>query len=898
MNRLKNIVPALVVVTLWAGLSLGCAAELPPQQDLQTAELALDQVPAPPAEEVLPPEMCVPISIGGPGNCKPYAFWAKRAGETCGDIGMKVAEIKPHERCSKTRFSGADVMCCNQAAQECVLEQLGSPKTCRSDAAWTAIAAKVCGEQDKSLTQLTSGVSCEGGKHRYARFECCGVAGPTCEPGTTWDSELTACCPDAIFVADCFCPMGWDYTSEDVTDDNGCLLGYGCGCTPHPCSDDMPIMCDMVPPQCDDGQVVAAKNGCYECVDPDTCGAPQAECVVSGCSGQICAPEMQISTCEWKPEYACLSLTTCGASADGICGWDMNDAYLACLEGATGGVCGDGSTWDDSLGACCPDAIYTADCWCEDGTTPQETTDYDDNGCLLGYGCECVPDPQGCYSDAECPEGSSCNAAELCLSPPGCNPGDICPAVCYGYCEEDEQSDECTAGTTWDAELTACCPDQIFTASCVPCPFGPGPNTVEVFDDNGCLMGYGCGECDPCGDGSEAVCMMVPPECEPGTVVSVQGGCFTCVDPDTCKPPVECVVSGCNSEICAPFEMMSTCQALPEYACLSLTTCGASADGLCGWDMNDAYLACLEDASGGQCGEGSSWDAELAACCPDNIYIADCWCEEGSMIQPTTDYDDNGCLLGYGCECVPASCTFNGESVAVGVSVPADDGCNSCECTPSGEMLCTQMPCAVMCEDETGQYAFGESWQAADGCNTCVCMADGVAACTKMACPVGCAYDDQWYSVDESFPATDGCNTCWCMEDGSVACTEMACVTQCTDETGTYAIGESWDVECNVCTCMEDGAIACTKMLCAGGCDYEGEWYTAGESFPSSDGCNSCWCTEDGAVACTLMACIETCETAGGESYFPGQEWDAGDDCNTCSCGDDGQISCTEMICK
>ena len=359
MNRLKNIVPALVVVTLWAGLSLGCAAELPPQQDLQTAELALDQVPAPPAEEVLPPEMCVPISIGGPGNCKPYAFWAKRAGETCGDIGMKVAEIKPHERCSKTRFSGADVMCCNQAAQECVLEQIGSPKTCRSDAAWTAIAAKVCGAQDKSLTQLTSGVSCEGGKHRYARFECCGVAGPTCEPGTTWDSELTACCPDAIFVSDCLCPTGWDYASEEVTDDSGCLLGYGCGCTPHPCSDDMPIMCDMVPPQCDDGQVVAAKNGCYECVDPDTCGAPQAECVVSGCSGQICAPEMQMSTCEWKPEYACLSLTTCGASADGICGWDMNDAYLACLEEATSNVCIDGSTWDESLDACCLSDLFS-----------------------------------------------------------------------------------------------------------------------------------------------------------------------------------------------------------------------------------------------------------------------------------------------------------------------------------------------------------------------------------------------------------------------------------------------------------------------------------------------------------------------------------------------------------
>jgi len=381
-------------------------------------------------------------------------------------------------------------------------------------------------------------------------------------------------------------------------------------------------------------------------------------------------------------------------------------------------------------------------------------------------------------------------------------------------------------------------------------------------------------------------------------VISVQGGCFKCVDPKTCEPPLECVVSGCNAEICAPFEMMSTCDALPEYACLSLTTCGANAEGQCGWDPNEAYLACLAEVSGGQCQEGESWDASLDACCPDAIYIADCWCEEGTYPQSTTDYDEQGCLLGYGCECVSSGCTYNGQNVAPGESVPADDGCNTCACSDSGEMVCTMMACPTFCEDETGQYNYGDTWDAADGCNTCVCMEGGVAACTKMLCPQGCAYGDQWYGVDESFPALDGCNTCWCMDDGSVACTEMACIEGCSDETGSYAVGESWDVECNVCTCMEGGAIACTKMLCEGGCDYEGEWYNPGESFPSSDGCNSCWCTEGGAVACTLMACIPTCETSEGAIYLPGDSWDAGDDCNTCMCSDEGQISCTEQICK
>jgi hypothetical protein len=41
----------------------------------------------------------------------------------------------------------------------------------------------------------------------------------------------------------------------------------------------------------------------------------------------------------------------------------------------------------------------------------------------------------GCYGDQDCPPGTTCNAAEICLAPPGCKPGLPCPAVCYGWCE-------------------------------------------------------------------------------------------------------------------------------------------------------------------------------------------------------------------------------------------------------------------------------------------------------------------------------------------------------------------------------------------------------------------------------------------------------------------------------
>ena len=54
-------------------------------------------------------------------------------------------------------------------------------------------------------------------------------------------------------------------------------------------------------------------------------------CVVSGCSSQICADEPRISTCEFRPEYACYASATCEVQADGECGWTQTSELQACL---------------------------------------------------------------------------------------------------------------------------------------------------------------------------------------------------------------------------------------------------------------------------------------------------------------------------------------------------------------------------------------------------------------------------------------------------------------------------------------------------------------------------------------------------------------------------------------
>lgn len=57
-----------------------------------------------------------------------------------------------------------------------------------------------------------------------------------------------------------------------------------------------------------------------------------AACFVGGCSSQVCSDqEGVITTCEWRPEYACYADATCERQAAGECGWTATPALATCL---------------------------------------------------------------------------------------------------------------------------------------------------------------------------------------------------------------------------------------------------------------------------------------------------------------------------------------------------------------------------------------------------------------------------------------------------------------------------------------------------------------------------------------------------------------------------------------
>ncbi|MBK8936494.1 MAG: hypothetical protein IPM79_02290 [Polyangiaceae bacterium] len=154
-------------------------------------------------------------------------------------------------------------------------------------------------------------------------------------------------------------------------------------------------------------------------------------CVVTGCSGQICADEETASTCEWTDAYACYAdVGICERDAEGVCGWRPTEELSACLEdpepepcvvtGCSGQLCEEEDTpstceWTDAyacypaVGICERDAEGVCG-WrqseellgcLENPRTPLEGT--------------CVRNEGACESDADCTSGGC--GGELCFNP-------------------------------------------------------------------------------------------------------------------------------------------------------------------------------------------------------------------------------------------------------------------------------------------------------------------------------------------------------------------------------------------------------------------------------------------------------------------------------------------------
>lgn len=64
----------------------------------------------------------------------------------------------------------------------------------------------------------------------------------------------------------------------------------------------------------------------------ETLNTNSGECIVTGCSGQICANEEVVTTCEFKEIYSCYETAVCEVQDNGECGWTMDEELKGCLQ--------------------------------------------------------------------------------------------------------------------------------------------------------------------------------------------------------------------------------------------------------------------------------------------------------------------------------------------------------------------------------------------------------------------------------------------------------------------------------------------------------------------------------------------------------------------------------------
>jgi hypothetical protein len=166
---------------------------------------------------------------------------------------------------------------------ECVIE---NPLGCES---------VLCEAPTCDNVECQEGTHCELVEVQCVRAPCYPV--PECVP------DVNACAVVRC-ASGTHCEVGPDGNASCVPDTNPCaavLCGPGTTCEAQP-------------------------DGSARCV-------PLAPCRKTGCSSHVCSDQDVITTCEFRPEYACYQQATCERQPDGQCGFTPTPELAACLGG-------------------------------------------------------------------------------------------------------------------------------------------------------------------------------------------------------------------------------------------------------------------------------------------------------------------------------------------------------------------------------------------------------------------------------------------------------------------------------------------------------------------------------------------------------------------------------------
>jgi len=382
---------------------------------------------------------------------------------------------------------------------KCIMDvECLSPNDCNGDLTIKCMGAHWECQENKCVQECGEEPEC------FTADDCDGPISIECM-GAHWECKnnecIEACGEDKCGNNICDTEIGEDYINcpSDCRDDH--------------CDDGTVPMCDMLPPNCAPGELLAYYNNCYACVNPATCKPVPERCQSNEECGEgfICTED---GTCK-AIQFDCREDADCPElplpiNCEGHWECQENQCIPVCNDFYCGdGVCNEGENYDNCSEDCGVNECET-DRDCDDGNLC--TVNACSNGMCVSMGIRC---PQGleCNPDTgECEDGRPvCGNGECELGE-----WDTCPADCQqtecredpdcfiygenyicveGYCKYNEEpvcgNGECELGE-WDT-----CPIDCQEPEC-----RNDFDCINYGDNYICIEGY-CrpGEQPFCGDG-------------------------------------------------------------------------------------------------------------------------------------------------------------------------------------------------------------------------------------------------------------------------------------------------------------------------------------------------------------------------------------------------------------
>jgi len=541
------------------------------------------------------------------------------------------------------------------------------------------------------------------------------------------------------------------------------------------------------------------------------------------------------------------------------------------------------------VGIACPKANEWCDvrnCLCEEIITPNRT--------WCGDAAIQRPNDDGIWEQCEvgikCPPGETCRLRDC-----KCIPGDDIPPEdgeqppedgpqppegyhfeCFqGMCThgEGEGENECISNDDcrhYECEGDACtevmAPGEDSCRTDEDCFEESDCGNGEIDSGEECDIGggmkadgsyYGAAK-DTCGTGercSECECIqgIIPPECGDGYISDPPHGATEECDvggnngvpllPDTCPPPLMCILCHCQTEEDLPGEKHLECvggycqlvQGAGESTCHFNAQCRHYAcEGTeCVEKMTPGYDECYSDRDCGgvsECGDGEiDWDEECEhdLDCPVGYDCIDCECvesgrDEGYCGDGIIDYQWEDCEYDQDCPFYP------------------DEYCIGCQCVESGrdEGYCGD----GIVQEEWEQCEYDQDCGEGMWCIDCYCY-EVPAYCGDGILDPGeeCEYD---YDCDGGV-CSQGCT---CVYPPSLNCNEVCSATPGADVLG-HGLASSSD-------CGKAAEAYYEAPMCYTTCTYS--WFYKVTNIAGYD---SCCCGMVKRFPCTNCPCVKPCDT-------------------------------------